>query len=80
MRKIPVAEFFTRLISFREKAFSWDPSPKERAELLESINFAYLNVDQDDPDFSESVATLFDSTIVEYVMRMRLMGISLQTV
>lgn len=80
MKTITVAEFNERVLNFREVAFSADATVEERRDAFQHLTRSYLNVDQNDPKFSSSVATNFQAATLEFTMRMGLMGISLAEV
>ena len=80
MKSISVAEFNERLLNFREVAFSANVTNEERKDAFKHLTRSYFNVDLSDPKFNDSVAMIFDSTVIEFTRRMGLMGIPLTEV
>lgn len=71
--KISVAEFYKRVVSFRQK-MGIKLEPEQYRNIFKMLGISYLNVDQNDSDFSLTVAQHFQDTVAEYIRRMSLMG------
>lgn len=70
---IDAQEFFTRVHSFRQKAWRNDVTEEQSEQLVKMLNLSYLNVDPDDPQHA-MVVMFFESTIREHNMRERLIA------
>lgn len=74
MDKISIDEFYTRVLSFREKLSDKRLTDDMRRNLLKMLTLSFLNTESDDLDEMAAVAQVYQDATVEYTRRVMLLG------
>lgn len=71
--QIDVETFHSRVLSFREKMGRNDLTGEQRKSLFKMLTLSYLRLRPTKAEL-DRCAVIFEATVEEYVMRMRMLG------